>query len=68
MYKLWRQYNRCPVKAIRLHLREDRQNLFDNVMQMRIAIMEGKQKVYYRKRDTSKELNYPPPSKIELLL
>lgn len=34
----------CPEKAITLHLREDREDPFDSVMQMSMAIMEGRQK------------------------
>ena len=34
----------CTEEAIKLHLREDREDPFDNVMQMSMAIMEGKQK------------------------
>jgi electron transport complex protein RnfB len=34
----------CTEEAIKLHLREDRQDPFDNVMQMSMAIMEGKKK------------------------
>ena len=34
----------CTEEAIKLHVREDRQEPFDNVMQMSMAIMEGKQR------------------------
>jgi ferredoxin len=34
----------CTEEAIKLHLREDREDPFENVMQMSMAIMEGKQK------------------------
>lgn len=34
----------CTEEAIKLYLREDREDPFENVMQMSMAIMEGKQK------------------------